>query len=170
LNVPVAVITDATLPVLVTANARMTLMTLLSNATSHAFLCVVITSETAGYVFGFLQALAPTITSELFGLAHFATNAAFISTMFIAASFGIASALTGYLYKANIAPGMSECFGRECFQLSFLTCAAISAIATACSVVLTVRRRKFYRRIARCALTHLINCFAWRVQRPPDKG
>ena len=110
----------------------------------------------AGYVFGFVQALGPTVVSECFGLSHFATNSAFVSTMFIASSFGIAKSLSNWSYRAGIKDGEGECHGQICFARAFWACTVISLIATLCSVVLTIKRRAYYRRMFRCALLHLV--------------
>jgi hypothetical protein len=99
-----------------------------------------------------VQALGPTVVSELFGLAHFATNAAFVSTMFIASSFGIATTLTNWYYDAATQPGERECHGHACFATSFWICTAFGLGATAFSVVLTIRRRTYYHRMERCAI------------------
>jgi hypothetical protein len=103
-----------------------------------------------GGTFGFIQALAPTITSELFGLNNFATNTAFISTMFIVTSFSIANGMTNLIYKRHTTLGEHHCKGPACFRLTFLLCTLIGIAAALCSAVLTGRRMQHYRRIARC--------------------
>jgi hypothetical protein len=105
----------------------------------------------AGYIFGFVQALGPTVVSELFGLANFATNSAFVSTMFIASSFGIATTLTNWGYdRAANAQGAEACQGNVCFGPAFWICAVLGMFATLCSTILTVRKRKYYHRLDRC--------------------
>lgn len=106
----------------------------------------------AGYVFGFGQALGPIIVSELFGLAHYATNAAFVNTTFIASSFGIAATLTNWSYQqGKHGSGERACNGKQCFGVAFIICAIIGGFTMAASVALTLRRRKYYKRMFRCA-------------------
>ena len=100
--------------------------------------------------------------SELFGLAHYATNAAFVNTTFIASSFGIAATLTNWSYQhGKSKPHERACIGKQCFGLAFVVCAIIGLITTAASIVLTLRRRKFYKRMYRCAASDVHQC---RVQ------
>lgn len=105
----------------------------------------------AGFTFGYIQALAPTITSELFGLAHFATNTAFISTMFIFTSFAMANGMSSWIYRVHVQPPHHHCMGPACFRLSFLACALAGVAAGLASLVLTTRRVKYYRRMIKCA-------------------
>ena len=120
----------------------------------------------AGYIFGFVQALGPTVVSELFGLANFATNSAFVSTMFIASSFGIATTLTNWGYdRAANAQGAEECQGKVCFGPAFWICAVLGMVATLCSTILTVRKRKYYHRLDRCDFLGLhLHDAAWSAQ------
>lgn len=105
-----------------------------------------------GLTFGYIQALAPTITSELFGLAHFATNTAFVSTMFIVTSFAMANGMSSWIYRAHIRPPHRHCLGPGCFRLSFLVCTVVGVAAGLASLMLTTRRVKYYRRMTKCAL------------------
>jgi hypothetical protein len=109
----------------------------------------------AGFFFGLQQSIAPTMVSELFGLAHFATNTAMLSTMFVASSFGLASALPSWVIRrAEGAPGShgAPCRGAACFRLTFLVVAAAACVATALALLLAARKAKFYARISRCVL------------------
>ena len=102
-------------------------------------------------MFGFVQALGPAIISELFGLAHFATTAAFVSTTFIVSSFGVAAMLTNWSYQHGKSGDGRECHGRACFGLAFVICSVLGMVTVVCSIVLTMRRRKYYKRMFRCA-------------------
>ena len=98
-----------------------------------------------------MQALTPTITSELFGLHHFANNYAFINTMFIVGSFGLAKGVTSWSNEVMKSKNASSCKGQLCFGLAFWICAVVALMAAAASALLTLRCRGFYKRMAKCA-------------------
>jgi hypothetical protein len=111
----------------------------------------------AGGTFGFLQGLAPTIVSELFGLAYFASNYALVCTMFIVSSFSIAHGVMSWNYdmysNQDIPP---TCHGPRCFQMGFYICTALCGVSCVLSSILTIRRKSFYQLLHKYALYLLL--------------
>jgi hypothetical protein len=106
----------------------------------------------AGASFGFLQGLAPTIVSELFGLAYFASNYALVCTMFIVSSFSIAHGLMSWnydMYSNHHTP--PTCHGTQCFQTGFYICTALCGLSCVLSSTLTRRRKPFYQLLLKYA-------------------
>lgn len=107
----------------------------------------------AGGIFGFMQGLAPTIVSELFGLTNFASNYALLTTMFIFSSFSIANGLMSWnydLFSNHHHP--SQCHGSRCHKLGFYICAGLCTFACVLSIILTIRRKEFYHMMHKYAL------------------
>ncbi|CAK0743532.1 hypothetical protein CVIRNUC_001477 [Coccomyxa viridis] len=103
---------------------------------------------TFGFVFGWHWSLMPVLTSELFGLQHFASNHAL---MHLAPTIGgllMSATLAGNVYssrgRAHNDP-MGSCFGGDCYRASFLVIAGIAAAQTIASAWLYLRTRAAYK-------------------------
>ncbi|KAH7675457.1 MFS general substrate transporter domain-containing protein [Dioscorea alata] len=110
-------------------------------------------STFVGLCYGSICVLMPSITSEIFGLRHFAT---IFNTIDIATPIGsyiLSVRVVGYIYdKESSSSAMHVCMGRHCFMSSFLIMAATCLLGVASSVALFLRTRKFYSQVI-CAGT-----------------
>lgn len=100
----------------------------------------------AGLAFGATWSLMATLTSEFFGLHHFASNYTFIQLAPAAGGFGLGQ-LVGSLYEKEAqkeGPNPS-CYGPHCFRLSFLLIAMLDVVALISSTILYYRTRHIYK-------------------------
>ncbi|KAK9836313.1 hypothetical protein WJX81_004629 [Elliptochloris bilobata] len=85
----------------------------------------------AGAAFGAHWSLMPALTSELFGLRHFASNYSLVQFAPAVGSFGMATKLAGYLYDREAGVEAEEegeertCIGVHCYRAAFLSRAII---------------------------------------------
>lgn len=102
-----------------------------------------------GLVFGAHWSLLPAITSDAFGLKHFAANYATLQFAPAAGSYVLATLLPGYLYdEAARAHGdPRRCIGSDCFGTAFQVLAMLAALSAALCVLAVVRSRPLYRTI-----------------------
>ncbi|DBA83628.1 hypothetical protein WJX77_000101 [Trebouxia sp. C0004] len=102
-------------------------------------------STMAGLAFGATWSLMATLTSEFFGLHHFASNYTFIQLAPAAGGFGLGQ-LVGSLYEkeAQKAGPNPSCYGPHCFRLSFLLIAMLDVVAVLSSTILYYRTRHIY--------------------------
>ncbi|KAH7675458.1 MFS general substrate transporter domain-containing protein [Dioscorea alata] len=88
------------------------------------------------------------VTSEIFGLRHFAT---IFNTIAIASPIGssiLSVRIVGYIYdKESSASAIHAWIGRQCFMSSFLIMASTCLLGVASSVALFLRTRKFYSQV-----------------------
>lgn len=100
----------------------------------------------AGLAFGALWSLMATLTSELFGLHHFASNYTFVQLAPATGGFGLGQ-LVGSLYEreAHSQVAIKSCYGAHCFRLAFLLIALLDIVAVASSTVLYFRTRHIYK-------------------------
>eukprot|EP01018_Ginkgo_biloba_P022648 Gb_26168 [translate_table: standard] len=113
-----------------------------------------------GFCFGALYSLVPTITSELFGLHHFATlyNVVLMGNPVV--SYILSVWVAGYFYDkeaekqrrhstfhvVKVASGNSgDCKGSACFDLTFIILGGVCLVATIGFVTLWMRSKKFYK-------------------------
>ncbi|OMO65267.1 Nodulin-like protein [Corchorus capsularis] len=85
--------------------------------------------------------MIPTV-SELFGLKHFGIFYNFMSLGNPLGAFLFSGLLAGYLYDSEAAKqgaGSSVCVGPNCFRLTFLVLAGLSAMGSVLSIILTKR-------------------------------
>jgi hypothetical protein len=103
----------------------------------------------AGLLFGAHWSLMPSLASEIFGLAHFASNYTLLQLAPAAGSLGLAARLAGHLYQHELArqgqAAGGTCVGAGCFRPTFLVLAALAMAAAAASSVLCRRTRGLYR-------------------------
>ncbi|DBA71965.1 TPA: hypothetical protein ACH3X2_010713 [Trebouxia sp. C0005] len=100
----------------------------------------------AGLAFGATWSLMATLTSEFFGLHHFASNYTFIQLAPAAGGFGLGQ-LVGSLYEKEAQKGGPNpgCYGHHCFRLSFLLIAMLDVVALISSTILYYRTRHIYK-------------------------
>ncbi|KAK9831891.1 hypothetical protein WJX81_006335 [Elliptochloris bilobata] len=103
----------------------------------------------SGFTFGGFQGVVPAVTSELFGLQHFATNYALTQLGPAAGSSLLATWLAGELYARALARhgGGTACRGPDCFRTTFLILAGLAAAALGVAVVLWHRTRPLYVKV-----------------------
>ncbi|KAK9814114.1 hypothetical protein WJX72_000842 [[Myrmecia] bisecta] len=101
-----------------------------------------------GFLLGCFYCLMPVLTSELFGLSHFASNH---SIMHLAPTVGallISTGIAGAAYQRKAAEHHDpegKCFGEDCFRSGFLVMAAIATAITCSSTLLYARTRAVYQ-------------------------
>ncbi|XP_010537919.1 PREDICTED: protein NUCLEAR FUSION DEFECTIVE 4-like [Tarenaya hassleriana] len=99
-----------------------------------------------GTCYGFQYSLMVPTASELFGLKHFGLIYNFVLLGNPIGAFLFSSLLAGHLYDAEASrQGNSTCYGPECFRVTFLMLAGVSAMGAMLGVILTVRIRPVYR-------------------------
>ncbi|KAK9856767.1 hypothetical protein WJX84_006938 [Apatococcus fuscideae] len=101
-----------------------------------------------GLAFGGLWALMVALTSELFGVAHFAGNYSLMHLAPNAGSFFLATELSGILYERAKAshPGQTAiCIGYDCFRMTFILVSIVSLASAALALLLYVRTRWIYQ-------------------------
>ncbi|KAK9813424.1 hypothetical protein WJX73_007856 [Symbiochloris irregularis] len=107
-----------------------------------------VASTLSGLAFGGMQGIAPAITSEIFGMTHFATNYSLLQLGPAIGSTVLATYLAGTLYtRAGHAHGETECTGQDCFRLTFIVCAALGLVAILAAVLLWRRTQPLYDRV-----------------------
>eukprot|EP00040_Diaphanoeca_grandis_P032642 m.198372 g.198372 ORF g.198372 m.198372 type:complete len:158 (+) comp32690_c3_seq3:443-916(+) len=100
-----------------------------------------------GLAYGSFNALPPTLVSEMFGQAHFASIYAINSFAGAAASIGVASKMAGALYDEHAtkdSDGAKICFGYKCYFTSALICAIACGFAMLIGLLLAYLTRKRY--------------------------
>ncbi|KMZ65092.1 Nodulin-like / Major Facilitator Superfamily protein [Zostera marina] len=105
-------------------------------------------SVVVGICYGSQWSLMPTITSELFGMAHLGTIFNTISVASPLGSYVLSVKVTGYLFdKVEEEQASDDCSGPQCFRLSFMIMAVVALNGCAFSSALFLRTRKFYREL-----------------------
>ncbi|KAL5569432.1 hypothetical protein UlMin_026007 [Ulmus minor] len=115
-----------------------------------------VASVLIGFSFGAIWPLIFTIISELFGLKYYSTLYNFGGAASPIGLYLLNVKVTGYYYdeeaKKQLAslgkmrkPGEAlNCFGGECFRLSFIIITVVTFFGALVSLVLVLRTRKFY--------------------------
>lgn len=103
----------------------------------------------SGFAFGGTQGIAPAITSEIFGMTHFATNYSMLQMGPAIGSTALATYLAGTIYTrtAHKHGEQDTCHGSDCFRLTFLVCGGLSILAIMASIVLWRRSQPLYDRV-----------------------
>ncbi|KAK9815489.1 hypothetical protein WJX72_004521 [[Myrmecia] bisecta] len=103
-------------------------------------------SVLAGLAFGGHWSLMSAITSEIFGLHHFASNYTLVQ---LAPALGgwLLSKLAGSLYdkEAHATGHRHTCTGKHCYRTTLLVAGALGMVAVASSIVLYFRTRHIYQ-------------------------
>lgn len=101
-----------------------------------------------GFGFGCFWSLMMVLTSELFGLANFATNQVLMHFAPTVGSLVLATQIAGNLYELEAkhqgTPG--TCTGPYCFRWAFIIIAGMNLLATVNAVILHRRTRYIYRK------------------------
>lgn len=90
----------------------------------------------AGLAFGGVWSLLPAVASELFGLAHFASNYSLLQTSTALGGYAITGWLAGTLMDSSKA-----CRGNACFAPAFLVNALLGIAVVAAAATLDARTR-----------------------------
>ncbi|WIA09948.1 hypothetical protein OEZ85_010161 [Tetradesmus obliquus] len=103
-----------------------------------------------GVAFGAHWSLLPAITSDLFGLKHFAANYTTLQFAPAMGSYLLATEVTGWLYdRAAEAHGdIHQCIGPDCFRTAFLLLAGLAALSSLACCLATSRSRRAYVALA----------------------
>lgn len=100
-----------------------------------------------GLVYGALYAMIPSYISERFGQKYFSIN---FSVACLAPSLGsylLATLLSSAIYKANSKEGSKSCYGKACYQATYLICTGLCLLAFIIGLFLMHRSSKMYTRI-----------------------
>ncbi|BDA41740.1 Protein NUCLEAR FUSION DEFECTIVE 4 [Coccomyxa sp. Obi] len=101
-----------------------------------------------GFVFGWHWSLMPVLTSELFGLHHFASNHAVMHLAPTVGGFLCSALLAGNVYDirgTSHGDPYGTCYGRDCYRLSYLVIAGMAGLQSFASYWLFLRTREVYR-------------------------
>eukprot|EP00879_Flechtneria_rotunda_P016105 GHRR01016846.1.p1 GENE.GHRR01016846.1~~GHRR01016846.1.p1 ORF type:complete len:649 (+),score=200.09 GHRR01016846.1:867-2813(+) len=103
-----------------------------------------------GVAFGAHWSLLPAISSDLFGLKHFAPNYTTLQFAPAIGSYLLATRLTGWLYdRAAVQHGdPHECIGPDCFREAFLILAGLAAVSSLACSIATSRSKSTYTAIS----------------------
>ncbi|CAM0913406.1 unnamed protein product [Alopecurus aequalis] len=127
--------------------------TLLVMSVGHAIISsglpasLYIGSVLVGLCYGSQWSLMPTITSEIFGLNHFATIFYTVAVASPVGSYILSVRVIGYIYDNETPRGELACIGKHCFALSFMIMTCVCVFGSAVALVLFIRTRKFYRQV-----------------------
>eukprot|EP00164_Ancoracysta_twista_P002476 GFYU01003287.1.p1 GENE.GFYU01003287.1~~GFYU01003287.1.p1 ORF type:complete len:539 (-),score=151.26 GFYU01003287.1:174-1790(-) len=97
-----------------------------------------------GVSFGAFWCLLPSISAELFGLEHFGGNYNLGNIGPIAGSFLLSSQLAGKIYDSHTEPGSKDCYGPDCFRLSFAIISALCVGGAGSAFILWRNTKKYY--------------------------
>lgn len=108
-----------------------------------------VASLLVGFAFGAHWSLIPAITSDMFGLKHFAANYTTLQIAPAVGSFFLATRLAGYVYDKHAGghDARHACIGPDCFHDTFMILALLAAAATLCSLLVAARTKQLYARI-----------------------
>lgn len=116
-----------------------------------------VASVITGFCFGAFWPLIFTIISELFGLKYYSTLYNFGGLTSPIGLYLMNVKVTGYYYDKEARkqmaalgvvrkPGQAlNCFGGECFKLSFIIITVVTIFGAVVSLILVARTRKFYK-------------------------
>ncbi|OVA15348.1 Nodulin-like [Macleaya cordata] len=109
-----------------------------------------------GVCYGSQWSLMPTITSEIFGVAHMGTIFNTISVASPIGSYILSVRVVGFIYdkEAAIDDDGTVCRGPHCFMLSFLIMATVSLLGFLIALGLFFRTRRFYKQVIYGRLQH----------------
>ena len=102
-----------------------------------------------GLMLGSIFAMVPTYISERFGPDYFAINLSISCLAPSAGSYLLSALLASKIYEAHTRDGSTRCFGKACFQLTFIILTALCLLAFIVGLFLMYRSRRLYSRIYR---------------------
>ncbi|RZC87456.1 hypothetical protein C5167_035997 [Papaver somniferum] len=109
-----------------------------------------------GVCYGSQWSLMPTITSEIFGVAHMGTIFNTIAVASPIGSYILSVRVVGYIYDAEAAidDDGTVCKGAHCFMVSFFIMAVVSILGFLIALALFFRTRRFYKQVIYGRLQH----------------
>lgn len=127
---------------LTTVTALTTVAMLLSSLAPSAASMYGVTSF-AGFCYGGYWALMPSILADIWGTKWFAAMYSMVSLFPALGGYIFSVEMAGTLYDSKIdrAAGETECYGIQCYELTFQLLAAINAVGTMGGVVLWWRTK-----------------------------
>ncbi|XP_028784079.1 protein NUCLEAR FUSION DEFECTIVE 4 [Neltuma alba] len=103
-------------------------------------------SVLVGVCYGSQWSLMPTITSEIFGLAHMGSIFNTITIASPVGSYIFSVRVVGYVYDKEASEGYT-CSGTHCFMLSFLIMASAAVLGSLAALGLFFRTKGFYNQV-----------------------
>lgn len=100
-----------------------------------------------GFMNGALYAMIPSYLSERFGQKYFSITFRVACLAPSLGSYLLATLLASAIYKANSKEGSKSCYGKECYQATYLICTGLCLLGFIVGLVLMYRSRKMYNRI-----------------------
>ena len=94
----------------------------------------------AGLGMGAINALEPTIVSEMFGTKNMGKNYMLLWVGQFGTVVLLAQLIPGWVYESHITDGSKKCMGPSCFSLTFLIAAAVNATGILSASCLMVRQ------------------------------
>lgn len=107
-----------------------------------------------GVSYGSQWSLMPTITSEIFGVAHMGTIFNTIAIASPVGSYIFSVRVIGYIYDKIASDEHNSCRGAHCFMLSFLIMASVAIFGCVIAFLLFFRTRRFYNHVVLRKLKH----------------
>jgi hypothetical protein len=104
-----------------------------------------------GVCYGAQWSLMPSITSEIFGLAHFGTIFNTVAIASPTGSYVFSVQVVGYVYDMESVDG-DACIGKHCFAVSFGIMSFVCLIGSGVAFWLSCRCTKFYRQVIHARL------------------
>jgi MFS family permease len=98
----------------------------------------------AGVSYGGFWSLTPTVLSDIFGSANFASIYSVSTLASAAASFILNAQLAASIYAMNSPPGSTVCIGPNCYRATFLILAGLCLFGSLCAIYLALRCRNIY--------------------------
>ncbi|EXB42056.1 putative transporter MCH1 [Morus notabilis] len=109
-----------------------------------------------GVCYGSQWSLMPTITSEIFGVAHMGTIFNTITIASPVGSYIFSVRVIGYIYDKEASGEGNICVGKHCFVLSFLIMASATLFGSLAALSLFFRTRNFYNQVVHRRLLHSV--------------
>lgn len=100
-----------------------------------------------GLVYGALYSMIPAFLSDRFGQKYFSINFSVACLAPSCGSYLLATLLAGAIYDLNSKGSSKRCFGRRCYQMTYLICTAICIFAFIIGLFLMYRSRRMYHRM-----------------------
>jgi MFS family permease len=104
-------------------------------------------SVLVGVAYGSQWSLMPTITSEIFGVAHMGTIFNTIAIASPVGSYTFSVRVIGFIYDKVGSGENNTCFGSRCFMLSFMIMASVAFFGVLVALLLFFRTRRFYKSV-----------------------
>lgn len=114
-------------------------------ATGESVGAALLGTALAGWSYGMIWTLIPTLASDLFGNAHFGSNYMLCLPAVLSGSVLFSTVLAPKVYAAHLEDGSDTCSGAGCFGDTFLATALACLFGAGAALVLARRSRGLYR-------------------------